>query len=307
MSKPSQASDDKSDATFVSRRGRKVGMHELDMTGIDIEKDESIQPRPAKVKPAKAVVTAPRSSSRTFSRRKFVVFAVLLALIGTPLLGAELLAVQYRAGVRGAHERLSGYVKSTVLPAQEKNQIKADEVRGIAQEVDGIANSMCRGGLLDNVAMLYPRASDALDSCKTAQSEVSSLVSQLFTMESQLRTIERINVCLGPAVAPVSDGYAVLGAQRELWQQASECVGDVSPSRELRKAHTQLESHVDAVASAWQQLDMSNASQDSAGFVAAEKTLASEYEAVRATAADVSEVVRSGQRGVTAAYSKKAK
>lgn len=298
-----QEREHQADATFVSRRGKKVGMHELDMSGIDIEKDKSVRLHATKTKQTKTLGAKKAGPSRPASRRALVVFAIIVGVaIGVPLLAAELVTAGYRTGVSSAHEKLKSYVDSAVLPVQKKDHVKADELRTVARGVDGIAHGMCRGGLLDNIAALYPRAKDALGSCKAVQTEFSSLVANLFTLEAQLRTIERANVCLAPAIAPTGDGYAVLGAQRELWHKASECVRGMSPSDQLRKTHGELKKHVEAVADAWRRLDESNSSQDSAGFMSAEKELATEYEAVRATTADVLEVVRVAQQDVIAVY-----
>ncbi len=301
--------DDKP-AFFVSRRGRKIGMHEVDLGGIDIDQDTveaepTLDSKPAKTsKPAKAAKApkAPRSGLY-WTKKKIAIAAVVVALLLLPLVAAELVAAEYARGVVSAKADLSKLVSSTVLPAQKRTTISADQLRTIANKVNDTVGHMCRGGLLDNAAGLYPRANAALRDCKTAQSRYAALTTNLYTLEAQARYLERVDALVKPVATPITDEFAVIGAQQSAWQAAADGISKLSPPSTMKSAHDDLTKHTSAAEAAWSKLNTANNAQDAAAFQEAEKALASEYEAIRQTSLLFSAVLSDTQAKINASYS----
>jgi hypothetical protein len=226
----------------------------------------------------------------------------VVAVLLVPVVAGEFLAAQYHSGVANAARELSGYTNGTVLPLQKKDSISSDQLGSVADRVNDIAAHMCRGGLFDNAASLYPRSNTALEACKNAQTKYSALGSGLSELEGEARYMEQAEACLKPVTTPITDEYAVIGSQQELWQTASDCVSKLSPPNQLRSAHADLASHMGKAYEAWSKLNTASNAQDSASFTEAEKTLASEYEAVRASAGDFNKAISTTQAAITTAY-----
>lgn len=292
---------------FVSRRGRHVGMHELDMTDIDIDTDnvgeKKTKKREESVKVSAPKIPKAKRQRHVMSRRtKIIIVAVVVLIIAIPLAGLEFVAGQYRSGVAKANSDTKSLVNSTVLPAQKKGSVSADQLHQIADKVNDTLSHMCRGGLVDNIASLYPRAKAEYDKCKSTQTKYSSLVSGLYELEGEARYLEKLDACVKPISTPITDAYAVIDAQQETWQQSSDCMKKLSPPTQMAAAHAELAEHTLAAAVAWLKLSTAAGAQDAAGFSAAEKALASEYEAIRGTAGRFNGSLVTTQNNISASY-----
>lgn len=296
--------DEDKPAFFVSRRGRQVGVHEVDLGGIDIEKDKEqtdkvetqVRTKPAKQSPR------PKQHIGWSRKKKTIITAIVIALLLLPVVLAELVAAQYTSGVDGAKRDLASIVNSSVLPAQKKDTISADQIRNVGDKVNDIVAHMCRGGLLDNAAQLYPRAKSAHSQCKAEQSKYAALASSLYALEAQARYLEKVDGLVKPVATPITDEYAVIGAQQTAWQAVADGIKELSPPDAMKSAHSELLAHMTATAGAWSKLNTANNSQDATAFQEAEKTLSSEYEAVRATSAQFTSVLADTQAKITASY-----
>lgn len=294
---------------FVSRRGRQVGMHEVDMNGIDIESTTDT-PKPAK-KEAKTTftpdpkqgVTKPKRARTPWSKRKkLIVMSVILAVLLIPLVIAELVTAQYSNATSNAKNDMSKLVSATVLPVQKKSSMTADDIRDISGKVNGIAANMCRGGLIDNIAKLYPRAKSAHDSCKETQNKYVTLTTSLYNLETQARYLDKVGTVIKPVSTPITDEYAVIGAQQAAWATAAEDLSKINPPSEFKSVHSELAAHVSAVADNWSKLNTANNGQDGASFEGAEKALTVEYEAIRSTSGEFVSILSSTQTKVLNAY-----
>ena len=295
---------------FVSRRGRKVGMHEVDLGGIDVDHDTTSEvpvtpvkrSKPEKVPRVRETPKVPRERGR-WTKKKTIILAAVVALLLAPILFLELVTAEYGRGVARAKSDLSELVSSTVLPAQKKTTVSADLIRSIAGKVNDTVGHMCRGGLLDNAAGLYPRAKSALVDCKAAQSHYSSLATNLYALETQARYLERVDALIKPVATPITDEFAVIGAQQSAWQNAADGVNKLSPPSAMKSAHDELTNHLSAAAAARSKLNTANNAQDAAAFQEAEKELATEYQAIRETSLLFSAVLGDAQAKINASYS----
>lgn len=301
MSKP-----EKEDATFfVSRRGHQVGLSQVDLKGIDIESDETAAQPSTRAKdptPPKTSAAKVQRTKQPNTRKKVIIFAIIILLVSLPLILGEIVSAQYRGGITSAKRDLSTLVTKTVLPTQKKSSIAADGVGKVAHDVDDIVGRMCRGGLLDNMASLYPRADASLKACKSKQSQYAALSSSLFELEKQTKYLEDVGVLMKPVATPITDAYAVIGAQQAAWQTARDGLEKLTPPTSMNSAHVELVKHVVAVSDQWSRLNTANNSQDGTGFTDAEKALATEYEAVRTTSSTFAEVLSRTQQTITTAY-----
>lgn len=288
---------------FVSRRGRQVGIHEVDLKGIDIDSDKKASPihqdspKQADKKPDR--VKIPRKTSR---KKKRTILLVLLLLLTLPLVAAELVTAQYRSGVTEAKTSLATVTLRDVLPLQKKTSVTADQLRAVANNVNAIVGKMCRGGMLDNAAQLYPRAKTAFEDCKEAQRSYAGLTSQLYSLENQARYLEKLGTVLKPVTTPITDEYAVIGAQQTAWRAAADDIKTVTPPEPMKSAHSDLVNHIGAIADGWSKLNTANNSQDATAFTDSEKMLSIEYEAVRGSSAQLLSVLSDTQAKLTASY-----
>lgn len=297
---------------FVSRRGRQVGLSQVDLKGIDIDNEQNLSKttqnapssrHPQKVSPGVKVKSADVTVRREWSRRKkLTLLVVVVLLLAFPLVAGEFVAAQYRAGITGAKDDMKQIVAKTVLPAQKKTSITADQLGTMATDVTGIVGHMCRGGLVDNAASLYPRANSALTDCKHSQSQYAALASSLYELEKQTRYLEHVSAVIKPITTPITDAYAVVGAQQSSWLAAKEGLKKLSPPTKMNSAHADLASHVAAASEAWSTLNSANNSHDATAFTEAEKQLATEYEAVRSTSSAFTNVLKDTQSEITTEY-----
>ena len=301
--------DDNKAEFFVSRRGRQVGVHEVDMNGIDIE--STVDTSKLQKKEVKPVITTRqkqqpvkpiRAKTSWPKRKKLAVLGTVLVLLITPIILAELVTAQYSTGTSGAKSDMNSLITSTVLPAQKKASITADNIRDVSNRVNVIASQMCRGGLLDNMAKLYPRAQSAYDECKAVQNKYVSLVTSLYTLESQARYLEKVDVIIKPISTPIADEFAVIGAQQDAWKKASEDFKTLPPPSDFKSVHTELSTHLSAVADNWSKLRIPNNNMDPVAFETAEKALNMGFEAVRSTSSQYVTILSGTQGNVLAAY-----
>lgn len=293
---------------FVSRRGRQIGVHEVDLTGIDIESNNAsrtVETRPRLVKAAKKTKPQPRRDTHSgwTKQRKIIFIGALCTILVFPVLCGEFVAAQYRAGITNAKKDLVHLVQTTVLPAQKKSTITADTMRSIANDVNEIVGHMCRGGLFDNAAGLYPRATAALDDCKQSQIHYAALASSLYSLEAQTRYLEKVDAIMKPVATLITDAYAVIGSQQADWQTALEAAKKLSPPDSMRAAHSELTSAVEASSTAWSELNSANNSRNATDFQGAEQKLLTSYEAVRAVSEKFSQVVGDTQSDILSKYS----
>ena len=282
----------------------------FDLGGIDVDHDTPAEQSGAPLKPVKSpkaskVAKEPKAPKdrRSWTKKKVIIFAIVAAVIIVPVVFIELVTAEYNRVVVNAKDVLTQLVSSTVLPAQKKTTISADQIRSITNRVNDTVGHMCRGGFLDNAAGLYPRAKSALQDCKAEQGQYASLVTNLYALETQARYLERVDALVKPVATPITDEFAVIGAQQAAWQAAADGIDKLSPPSAMKSAHDDLSTHMTAAAAAWSKLNTANNAQDATAFQEAEKMLASEYEAIRETSLLFSAVLADAQAKITASYS----
>ncbi|HEX8390606.1 MAG TPA: hypothetical protein VF597_04255 [Candidatus Saccharimonadales bacterium] len=262
-------------------------------TTIDLTLNETAAPK------------RPYAVDRTwFTRPRIIKIAlVVLAVVMVPIIVGEVVAAQYTQAIRTAQRELVVVANESKL-VQKKPTVSADQVRQQANKVDGIATRMCRGGFMDNMASLYPRAARAHRDCVAGRSGYAALASGLYGLETETRYLERLQAVLQPAVALSSGNEAVIEAQLKAWQDSADKVKKVSPPEKMKPAHEQLAIKVAAIVDGWSQLKTANDSQDLAKYTEVKVSLEANYAGVRDAAPLLREQIIRQQQAVTASYSK---
>lgn len=292
---------------FVSRRGKQVGVHQVDLSGIDIESTDGTPQKQPDQKPKKGKKLAKKVTAgqkKKWTKRKCILLAVVVLVLISPFLVAELVTAEYVRGSENAKKDLNVFIKTDVLPAQKKTKVAPDQLRSFAHNVNEIVGKMCKGGLLDNAATIYPRANEALLECKNTQKQYAALASSLSELEKHANYLSKLDGIMKPVATPITDNYAVLDAQRTTWNTAADDIAKLSPTNAMETSHSDLLTHVKAAATAWATLYAANGSQNPEEFKAAEQTLNNEYDAIRRVSAGFTEVIVGAQNNVTAAYNK---
>lgn len=278
---------------FVNRRGHNsdVSSAELDSLSIDAQPEVepvSEQPKSSKKpKDTKKSIEAKKPKTRRhakWTRKKtFILVAVILVLVAIPVIVGEVLRAQYLASTSAAESSLKSIVTNDVLPLQKKSDITSKQVSAVTDKLEEVRDSMCPGGLLDNMASLYPRSHEAHEECIAERGKIASLVTQMRDMVGMLAYIESINAALAPVSGQTTDAFAVIATQQSNWQQVDEKLEKLSAPTPLKTANDQLVTAVKSITDGWSKLNVANNAQNAADFQAAEKQLSDGYASVRAS------------------------
>jgi hypothetical protein len=204
---------------------------------------------------------------------------VLVALLLLPLAALELITWHYSSASAGLKKDVERIGSNIALPAQKKS---ADD--GIDKTLTALMNSrnnLCGGGILDNVAQLYPRSKDALSDCNAASSNVSVVINHLATLKSINAYSASVDAALKPALAASESPYAVLPDQVATWQSVATKLKAINAPIELKEFHDSLIQLTNDIATQWSALNTANNSADATAFKEAETKLGSFYESMR--------------------------
>jgi hypothetical protein len=286
---------------FVNRHGHRTDLNRIDLSDVSVDQDGDVH----SAAPPKAENPKPVRTKRRFVWRKrytITIAAVVAALILIPVLAGESLVVRYNSGAGSVDGRLEKLIRDKVLPSQKQTTIKAAAIGEMASAVNDIRSSICAGGLLDNMAMLYPRAKSAHEKCIAKAEQLSALSGGLRQLESQTRYVESVMAATKTITAPLSEPYAVMSAQHANWQAARDAVNKLHAPNEWAEQHTTLVRHFSAIVEAWSSLNTASDAQDRTKFEQAEKALNSGYEGVRTTVSELVTTLNATQTNVTKSY-----
>ena len=286
---------DKPDDGFVSRRGKQVRADSLDLGSLSI--DDAQQQTSS--------VASPRVIHRTRTirlgvRSIVVAFVVIVAL---PIIIGEILSWQYRSSVVSTKQSFNSIVQGDVLRAQSDPSMTSDDLSQITNKIYSLSSQMCRGGLIDNMASLYPRANSSRQDCTVAQERYSALVGSLRSFENQQRYLEQLYVVIRPIATPTIDQFAIISAQLELWQSVQSKMDRLIPPDSLRAEHTALLGYTKAITTNWSQLYSAYNDEDNVKFDSASSSITEKYQQFRATESQFSTAIATSQMTVVSSYS----
>ncbi len=290
---------------FVNRRGHNADISTQDLDGLSIDDQPKVDladqttPKVAK-KPGKTPKKPKARRHAKWTRRHTIILiAVIIVIIAIPVVVGEILRAQYAASSEAAKASLKTVVASDVLPLQKKSEITSKQVSGVTDKLESIRDSMCPGGLLDNMATFYPRARAAHQECIDERGKIASLVTQLRDMVSMLAHLESITAALAPVSGQATDVFAVIATQQSSWQQVSESLQKLKAPATLKAADDQLVAAVRSITDGWSKLNIANNAQNAADFQAAEKQLSDGYGAVRASKDAFATAIADKQTNIT--------
>lgn len=281
---------------LTNRRGRPLMKEDLEDLHIDGEKlapGESLsmaQPKREK---------RPRRPWKKWQKRTLV--GVIIGVLVLPVAAGEMIRLHYEQSARVALVQVSDLTKNTVLPLQTKTNATSQNLSDITKRLNTIRDDTCSGGLLDNIAALYPRAKTALNACLTTRGKVAALVLATKETSEQLRYFEDISPLLAGVTAQTGDQYAVPSSQAENWKTFTDKLKTLSAPTSFKSSHDALVSHATTITSLWTVLDNASNAQDTVAFTDAEKKLGDEYIAVRALSSGFDKVILTSQQNASTA------
>lgn len=294
----------KKDESFINRHGRRTDMNRIDLSDISVDKDGDVPPDAAipashTVKPTRSA----RSWRPKWSRRTWLIIAgIMLVVVLLPIVVGEVIVASYRADTASVAAKLQAVVSDKVLPSQQKTSVKASVISDMTAQVDGVRGSICNGGLFDNLAKLYPRATSAYNDCIKKTGQLSNLSASLRRLETETRYVEAITGATQTVTAPTTEPFAVTDAQQTNWVLARDAAKKITPPVELQDQHKKLSQWIAAIADGWTALNAAQGAQDRTKFTAAEKDLNTGYENVRITVDELRVSLHQTQVSITAAY-----
>lgn len=289
---------------FVNRHGKKVSGDGAVLEETPSPEKVVTPTRPPVVEP---IVTKPKKIKKVRGKKQtkkitLILFAVLVALALTPLLGGEAVRARYLASSDGAKNELFDYATKTIVP-QQKKQVSLKQLSEAATRVEQIRDNACDGGFTDNLALLYPRAKEAFDKCIGQKQKIAAVAANLRDLESQVRYLDSLAPILDPIAKPAGEEFAIISAQHDNWKAFHEALGKLSPSASQRTAHDDLKAKTKVIVDTWSALNSANNAQDAAAFSDAEKKLSENYEAFRAASAALAAIQNETQTRLTVSFS----
>ena len=265
---------------FVSRRGNRVKLDNVDLTGVDVEEKPTIPPtkiQSTKVRLHRPEIRLPRPHMS--KKQAMGVALALVILLLLPLAALELLTLQYRNASTSLKKDVDRIGSTIALPAQKKGD--QDGIDKTLAALMASRNDLCFGGFLDNIAGLYPRSKQALADCNAASSSVSKVIDYIASLKEVKSYSSAVDVALKPALAASESPYAVLPDQIASWQTAEGKLKAINAPVELKSFHDSLTQLTKDIGAQWTALNNANNTADAAAFKEAETKLGSFYESMR--------------------------
>lgn len=279
---------------FVNRRGRQVLTEEvLGTIKLDDAPDEVITPTHVQ---AAARHKRPRSRLRRWQKVTFVF--VLLLLMMAPFLIGEYVRADYEASVRNTTVR----VREIATKASETKEPNSQNLHATAASINEVRDGMCRGGFFDNLASLYPRASEAFKNCTVTREKIVTIARELATLQQQKAYLEELGQIITPLIPSSNEQFANMVAEQENWKMATEHLKQLSVPTSFRAVHEKTLTIATSLSDNWIRLVQANSAEDASAFQAAEAELAKQYELFRTITGEYNAVVTETQSALTAAY-----
>lgn len=288
----------KDSGVFVNRRGRRLSV-DTDMTE-EIAKFES-----NKSTQKHAPMKIPKKTRQSLPRwQKTTLIVLLIALVIAPLVLGEVVRVSYDSSAGSSKSKLNSLIELKVMSAQKADNLTAKQMLDIAADLKQLRDSTCAGGLMDNIATLYPRAKSAHDRCLAVRAGLASLTQPVQDLGEQLNYLEKIKPLIAVVGSEQSDQYAVIAAQQENWKNTADRLGQLSPPTSYRQTHDAFVEQVLNISELWTKLGQAYDARDAAAFGAGEADLAKAYEELRTYSAKFYEISAKTERLAQENYSK---
>ncbi len=288
-----------SEHDFVNRRGHRALVNQDDVV-LKID-DEPVKTE-ANTQEFVPKTMRPRKQWRVSRLQRNIIAIILLVLVATPVLVGEYVRATYGASVDHALNETKKLTPS-VIAGQKNTRLKSPDIANTVTQLNSLSGDMCHGEFLDNLAGLYPRATESLKACADTKNKLTALSGALSEVTSQLLYLEQLDGVMTTVVAQPDEKFAVIPAQRENWQTFAENLKKLSPPTSFRAAHGDIVKKTDAIVSRWTALSSAFSAQDSAAFDDAKAKLDEAYAAFRSSVDGLGQAVDQAQVKLTDARS----
>lgn len=281
--------------TFVSRRGKRVSLNSLNVEELKIDDVPGEQPEH---------ITTPRAAPSRKPRHipwKWIAPIVLL-LVALPVASGEYIAREYATSGTITRQRFENLVSQSVAPLQPKTDLPAAKIIEVTDKVNELSSRMCKGGMLDNLATLYPRAAAAHKECITEQEKYSALIAALRSYASERDYLEKLGAVVKPLSEPLPERFAVISSQLEMWRTAEDAMKKLSPPASLKPVQDNTYKYTYAIMEDWSKLNTAYNEKKSNEFAVIQKKMKEDYGSLQANGDEIASVVEASQSKITNAY-----
>lgn len=282
--------------SFVTRRGKRVSLHNLNVDDLHIDDIPGQQPEH---------ITTPRAAPPREPRHipwKWILPIVLLA-IAAPVLSGEYITREYATSGDITRQRFANLVSQSVTPQQLKTDLNAAQIVEITEKINHLSSHMCKGGMLDNIASLYPRAARAHKQCIGEQEKYSALILALRAYAAERDYLEKLHATVKPLSETPPERFAVISSQLEMWRAAEDAMKKLSPTASLKSVQDNMYKYTYAIMEDWSKLNTAYNEKKGDEFVAIQKKMRDDYGSLQANGNNITSVINASQTKVTNAYS----
>lgn len=253
-----------SDNNFRNRRGHTVSHIEEALQSV------ADTPEPA------AKLVRRRRRFRFSSTHKRITFIIVLLIVIIPVCAGEYVRWSYEGEVTRAQGMVEELLRQNI-EQQKSAAVTSRLLVDVNTQLTAITSDLCSGGLLDNIAKLYPRSKQAYDSCANYKSKLSSLSGAVATSADQMSYLETLQPLLAGVSKPLDDQFAILTAQQENWQVFVRGLDQMSVPVSFSSAHQALRTASRTILDQWIALVQASNSYDSAKFTEARTKIRAAY------------------------------
>lgn len=273
---------------FTNRRGHSLDVKDDQLDNLQIDD----QP-----------VMMPAAGGRRFKRRWLLIGLGCLLLVAAALIAAgELVAAQYRSAPEQIKQRVAS-IGQAGLERQQSTDLRAADIDQPLNQLRDLRDGLCRGGLWDNAAQLYPRAQAGYAGCVQAKEELVSLIQALESLQGQASYLEALDKALSPIGRDSDSGqFAVLSAQLANWQRAERNLSQLTAPQGWQGLHQQLSEQVESIKTDWSKLNTATNNTDGDQFRAAQDSLTKGYAGLRQLEQSIVDQVTKTQLQLSSAY-----
>lgn len=237
-----------------------------------------------------------RRGSRTVVDKQKITVGLVICAVLLPLSVGEYVRFVYEHNFTSARQRVQELAKER--PSAEAT---AEHIHAVATELARVRDDMCPGGLLDNIALLYPRSAAAYHQCTEFRSVIATLSAGTAQLAEQLVYATQLSSTLGTVLPTSPETRPVPSAQQENWQNVATNLGHLAVPTSFATVHQSLVTAAGTVATDWGDLAQAEARNDAAAFQTAFAKLTADVESFRALQAAFHTQVRTVQQQVSTA------
>lgn len=282
---------------FTNRHGKRTS---VDGAVDEITATETVITKPAVV-PAQKPKSTRRLKLKRPSKKVLLILGIAIILI---ICGYIVAADTARRDFDRVASATASKVTNVKAQSISEETSAIDTVTGLRQKLN--TNEPCQSNMPNFIYTVYPPAQQSLQRCNQASDAYTALLTSLATMDVSIHYLDAQSKAVNQALSSPADGaYAEIPNYVTASQKALvdlKAIQEV-PS-DLANAHAELVTSMEALSAAWTELGSANSAQNQEAFTAAEKKLATAYEAIRTSGDKFDANINSLQSAISIALGK---